>query len=116
VPHPSRPVSASGQASVELVALLPLLALVLALAWQGVLAGQALWSAAAAAHAAARAAAVGAPPVPAARAALPASLERGLRVTQPTPDSVAVRVRIPSALAGLRLGTTTATAHFPPQA
>jgi len=48
-----------GQASVETVALLPLVVLVGALLWQAVVAGQALWLSAAAARAAARAAAVG---------------------------------------------------------
>ncbi|MCW3023755.1 MAG: pilus assembly protein, partial [Conexibacter sp.] len=43
-----------GQAAVELVALLPVLALVAALAWQSVVAGQAWWMAGAAAREAAR--------------------------------------------------------------
>ena len=47
-----------GQASVETVALLPLVVLVGALLWQAVVAGQALWLSGAAARAAARAAAV----------------------------------------------------------
>src|SRR5687768_9421448 len=71
----------AGQATVELVALLPLLAVVLAGAWQAVLAGQAAWAAGAAARAAARAHGVGTDPTRAARTHLPGSLERGLRVT-----------------------------------
>ena len=48
-----------GQAAVELVAVLPLLAALLAGLWQAALVGEAAWSAASAARAAARAAAVG---------------------------------------------------------
>ncbi|MEA2226926.1 MAG: hypothetical protein QOF04_556, partial [Solirubrobacteraceae bacterium] len=44
-----------GQATVELVALLPLLMLVALAAWQGVVAGQAIWLSGSAARAAARA-------------------------------------------------------------
>ena len=46
----------SGQATVELVALLPLLAAVGLALWQAVVAGQAMWLAGAAARSAARAA------------------------------------------------------------
>ena len=69
-----------GQASVETVALLPLVVLVGALLWQAVVAGQALWLSGAAARAAARAAAVGADAQAAAKATLPPRLESGLRV------------------------------------
>src|SRR4051794_11995649 len=71
-----------GQASVELVALLPLVAVLAAVMWQSVLAGQAVWLAGSAARAAARARAVGADPRVAARRVLPAALERGLVVTR----------------------------------
>ena len=53
-----------GQAAVELVSLLPLVAAVLALAWQLALCGHAAWAASAAAGAAARAAAEGGDPRP----------------------------------------------------
>ena len=86
----------AGQATVELVALLPLLVVVLAGAWQAVLAGQAAWAAGAAARAASRAHAVGTDPMRAARTHLPGSLERGLRVTAGSDGDVEVRVRIPS--------------------
>ena len=60
-PHRSRSLrSTSGQASVELVALLPVVLLVVAFAWQAVLAGQAVWNARVAARAAARAHSFGA--------------------------------------------------------
>jgi hypothetical protein len=107
---------AGGQASVELVVLLPVLAVVLALAWQGVLAAQALWAVNVAARAAARAAAVAAPPVAAARAHLPADLERGLRVRAGgAAGEVRVTVTIPTVVRGIDLGTVSATGRFAPQ-
>jgi hypothetical protein len=107
--------SEGGQATVELVALLPVLAVVLAAAWQAALAGHAAWAAAAAARAAARAQAVGADPGEAARTHLPASLERGLRVTTEPGGDVEVTVRIPS-LPGLPSpGHAHAGARFEPQ-
>jgi len=105
----------AGQATVELVALLPLLVVVLAGAWQAVLAGQAAWAAGAAARAAARAHAVGTDPMRAARTHLPGPLERGLRVTAGSDGDVEVRVRIPS-LPGLPSpGHANAGARFEPQ-
>ena len=105
----------SGQATVEMVALLPALCVVLVAAWQAALAGHAAWAATAAARAAARAHAVGADPARAARSHLPASLERGLRVTTGSGGDVEVRVRIPS-LPGLPSpGHTHAGARFEPQ-
>ena len=105
----------AGQATVELVALLPLLVVVLAGAWQAVLAGQAAWAASAAARAAARAHAVGTDPTTAARTHLPGSLERGLRVRAGSDGDVEVRVRIPS-LPGLPSpGHANAGARFEPQ-
>src|SRR3954451_11568310 len=89
--HPEK-----GQAAVGLAALLPLVALVLALAWQAVLAGHAVWAATAAARAAARAAAVCRDPAVAARAHLPAILERGLRISRPADDAVELSLRIPA--------------------
>lgn len=47
VARPPRPAE-SGQASVELVALLPLVVVLAALLWQAVVAGQAVWLAASA--------------------------------------------------------------------
>ena len=85
-----------GQASVELVALLPCLAVVIVALWQAVLVGWAAWGAHAAARAAARADAVNADAAVAARRHLPAGLERGLRVVTDGPGEVRVVVRIPS--------------------
>ena len=104
-----------GQAAAELVALLPLAVLLLAGAWQLVIAGHASWAAGSAARAAARAAAVGADANTAARAALSARLERGLRVRNRGPGTVEVTLRIPPVLGLPVLGHTSATAHFEPQ-
>jgi hypothetical protein len=89
-PHPE-----SGQASAELVALLPVLLLCGAIAWQLALTGQALWLCANAARAAARADAVGQSPGRAARSALPRSLERSLRVERRAGGRVRVELRLP---------------------
>ena len=107
-----RPSSESGQAAVELVALLPLVAAVLAVAWQAVLAGEAAWAATVAARAAARAAAVGADPLAAARGRLPSRLDATLRVREPEVGAVEVSVRVPRVLPSLPLGRVGATASF----
>ena len=104
-----------GQAAVELVALLPLVALLAAGAWQLAVAGHAAWSADAAARAAARAVATGGDARAAARASLPGPAARrgwGPRVGRRR------RPRRPPrpAVLGLRvLGTVSASAHFRPQ-
>lgn len=104
-----------GQAAVELVALLPCAAALLAALWQLALVGHTAWAASAAARAAARAHAVGADPRRAAIEHLPSSLERHLRVTTATGGEVTVAVLIPR-LPGLpELGRTRSTAHFRPQ-
>ena len=103
-----------GQASVETVALLPLVVLVGALLWQAVVAGQALWLSAAAARAAARAAAVGADVDAAARATLPPRLASGVRV-RAVDGGVGVTVRVPSVLSGGSIATVQARAAFPRQ-
>jgi len=82
VTRPSR--AEQGQASVELVALLPLMAVLAALLWQAVVAGQAVWLAGSAARAAARASAIGADTSAAAKRVLPDRLERGLVVRDAT--------------------------------
>jgi hypothetical protein len=66
-----------GTASIELVAAVPFLLLVLAVAAQIALAGQSLWSASVAARAGARAALVGDDPKAAARRALPEVMRDG---------------------------------------
>jgi hypothetical protein len=105
-----------GQASVETVALLPLVVLVGALLWQAVVAGQALWLSGAAARAAARAAAVGADAEAAAKATLPLRLESGLRVRADADgDGVGVAVRVPSVLSDGSIATVHSSAAFPRQ-
>ncbi len=89
----------NGQASVELVAVVPIaIALLLAVA-QFAVAGFALWSAGDAARAGARAAIVGGDPERAARSALPGFLERSAHVAGSGP--VEVRVEAPALLPGL---------------
>jgi hypothetical protein len=109
------PVGAAGQAAVELVALLPLVALLLAVGYQALLAAQAAWEVHVAARAAARANAVGAAAAAAARAHLPSGLERGLRVHASSGGDVQVSIQIPRVLPSLGLGRVAATAHFRPQ-
>ena len=103
-----------GQASVETVALLPLVVLVGVLLWQAVVAGQALWLSGAAARSAARAAAVGADAEAAARGALPPRLEAGLRV-RAAGAGVRVAVQVPSVLSGGSIFTVRSGAAFPDQ-
>lgn len=103
-----------GQASVELVALLPVLVLLAGLAWQAVVAGQAVWLASTASRSAARAEALGADAAAAARGAVPPALRPGLRVR--TDDGgVVVRLAVPSVVGGVRLGSVTGRAAFPDQ-
>jgi hypothetical protein len=104
-----------GQAAAELVALLPLAALLLAGAWQLAVAGHAVWAADAAARAAARAAAVGEDAGAAARRELTGRLERDIRVRDRGEGTVEVTVRIPPVLGLPVLGHASATAHFRPQ-
>lgn len=107
--------ASGGQATIELVALLPIAAAILAAVWQAALAGHAVWGATTAARAAARAHAIGADPRSAARAHLPASLERQLLVKTGSGGAVEVTVRIPS-LPGLPSpGEAHADARFEPQ-
>ncbi len=106
----------TGQASVELVALLPLV-LVCALAgWQLIVGGHAAWAAGSAARAAARAHAVGADPRASAQRVLPGRLERGLSVRAGRDGAVEVRVPVPAVLGGGTLTTITTRARFAPQA
>ena len=85
----------SGQASVELVAVLPFVMLAALAAWQIALAGHTLWLTAGAARAAARADTVGSSAQRAARSALPDSMERGLSVERLRAGGVRVTVRMP---------------------
>lgn len=87
------------QASVETVALVPVLLILTVAVWQAVMAGWALVSAESAARAAARATLAGSPPRPAALAALPGTMRSGAAVRL-AGRTVTVRVHIPSVLPG----------------
>ncbi len=94
--------SDSGQASVEAIAVVPMVVLAAAIAWQVVLAGHTLWLCANAARVAARADAVGLSPERAARSALPRSLEHGLSVERRPEGGVRVELRLPLLLRSWR--------------
>jgi pilus assembly protein CpaE len=87
--------SEAGQASVELVAVLPLVLLVGLLLWQLALAAHTAWLCANAARVAARAEAVGRSGRDAARSAVPAGMRDGLRVSRDSDDRVRVRLAVP---------------------
>jgi hypothetical protein len=97
-----------GQASVELIAAIPALALVTLLVAQLALAGYALWSAGIAARAGARAAYVGGDGERAARASLPQPLRRHATVRDG--HGVRVELRVPSLVPGLPRVPVTARA------
>jgi len=105
----------SGQASVETVALLPLMVVVALGLWQIVVAGQAAALVGSAARSAARAQALGGDAAAGARAVLPPRLERGLRVRARSDGGVVVSVRVPAVFSGTRVGTVAAGARFAAQ-
>ncbi len=98
-----------GQASVELVALLPVMAGIVLACWQGVVAGESWWLAGASARVAARAAVIGADPQAAARAALPRHVRRRLSVVRAADGRLVVRVVVPAVVGAAPLWTVTAT-------
>jgi hypothetical protein len=118
MPRPAPPTrhAERGQATVELVALLPLVAVLAALLWQAVVAGQAIWFAGSAARAAARASAIGADARAAALRVVPARLEHGLVVRRERGDKgVRVAIGIPAVIGSARLGTVSARARLQDQ-
>jgi hypothetical protein len=92
--------SQRGQASIELLGVLPAVLLAALAAWQIVLAGHTAWLAGNAARVAARAEAVGRDPDDAARGALPSHLRRGLVVKGRGDGRIDVRVRVPIVVQG----------------
>lgn len=96
-----------GQATAELVALLPVLVAVGLVAWQLAVAGQAVWASHAAARAGARAAAVGADAQVAA-----GRLSGGARVRVAEDGQVRVSVPVRSVVGGGVVGRVTATSGF----
>lgn len=107
--------SQRAQASVEFIAAIPALLVILAVGWQLILTGHALWLTSNAARVAARAQAVGADPEGAARSALPNYLRPRLRVS-PKSERVEVRVRVPLLVRRWKTPLTVASAaHLPKQ-
>jgi hypothetical protein len=100
----------TGQASAELVALLPALAVCLLIAGQAVATGWALWSAGNAARAGARAEQVGSDGEAAARRALPGRLRNAARVQ--AGDGVRVEVRVPALLPGVAMPRVSAASRL----
>jgi hypothetical protein len=101
-----------GQASVELVAILPALVVCVLIAGHAVAAGWALWSAAGAARAGARAEHVGGDGEAAARRALPGSLRADAEVEGG--DAIRVEVRAPVLLPGSTGPVLSASASLDP--
>ena len=91
-----------GQASVELVALLPLALLLVALAWQAAVAGQAVWLSGAAARAAAR-------------SSLPPVLSHLVRIDTARDGAIDLSLGVPAIVGGGRLATVHTRARFAPQ-
>jgi hypothetical protein len=110
--HRRRICGAPGQASVELVAILPALAVCVLLAAQAAAAGWALWTAGNAARAGARAEHVGGDGEAAARRALPGGLRKDAAVTNE--DGVRVKVAVPSLFPGVSLGSIAAASKLEP--
>jgi hypothetical protein len=103
-----------GQASAELVAVVPALMMAFAVAVQIGLVGWALWSAGSAARAGARAEHVGGDAEAAARSALPEHLRKGSKVKND--GEVAVTVRVPMLVPGTPRIPLSASAALAPEA
>jgi hypothetical protein len=103
-----------GQASVELVAVLPALLLCALIAVQLAVVGYGLWSSATAARAGARASYVDGDADRAARSAVPRALRRGAEVREGR--AVAVSLQPPGLVPGLRAPETRARTALEPEA
>jgi len=99
-----------GQASVELVAAIPLVLVVTLMVAQLAVAGYALWSAGTAARAGARAGYVGGNAKAAARRSLPSPLRHGASIRDS--DGLSVRVRAPALVPGIPSIPVTARADL----
>ena len=99
-----------GQASIELVATVPLVLVLTLVVAQLAVAGYALWSAGAAARAGARAGYVGGDAKEAARQSLPSPLRRDASIRDS--DGVAVQVQAPALLPGVPSVPVTARADL----
>jgi hypothetical protein len=91
-----------GQATIETVALLPILLLLAVAAWQGLLIGWTALEAQQAARAGARAALGGERPAPAVGSSLPGSMRDEVEIHR-AGGRLTVRVRVPSVVPGFRL-------------
>jgi hypothetical protein len=103
--------SEDGQATVELVAMLPLLGVLALGVWQAAVAGHAIWSASAAARSASRVVAVGGD----ASKTVRRIAGRRARAREGRDGVVRVTVPIPAVAGGGDLTTFTTTAGFEPQ-
>lgn len=101
-----------GQATVEFVAILPLLVLAGVAVWQGVIAARTAAIAAAGARSAARAIAVGSDPREALRRTIPLFEARQAKITKLADGSVRVAVPLPRVLVGGTLGRLEAASRF----
>lgn len=101
--------SERGQASVELVAVLPFVVLLAVLVLQLAIVGYGLWTSANAARAGARAAHVGGDAKAAARSAVPEQLRRGFEARGEPLD---VSLRVPSLIPGVKSIPVGAGAHL----
>jgi len=99
-----------GQASVELVAAIPLMLVLALVVAQLAVAGYALWSAGAAARAGARAEYVGGNGEAAARQSLPSPLRAGASIEDS--DGLSVRVHAPALVPGIPAVPVTAKADL----
>ena len=91
-----------GQATIELLGVVPVLIAAGLVVWQLVLVGHTAWLSAHAARAAARAELVDEDAVAAARSALPDGLEKGLEVERDDDGGTRVRVPVPIVHTGWR--------------
>jgi TadE-like protein len=100
LPRTVRPMSDRGQASIETVALLPVVIVLAVAAWQGILIGWTALEAESAARAGVRALQGGEEAGPAIGASLPASMRQGLRIER-AGERLTVQVAVPSVVPGL---------------
>ena len=98
----------SGQSSVELVCLMPLVAALVIGCWQAIIVGHTWWLVAVAARAATRAEVIGASPRTAARLALPRGSRNRLRVSRRAGGVIELRLAVPMVFGSAALGSATA--------
>ncbi len=104
----------NAQASVELLAAIPIILVLGCSVWQAALAGITAERAAHAARVAARAVAVGGKARKAISRVLPADVAQSARISAKS-NVVTVRLPVPTVIPGLSLGDVSAAARFPEQ-